>query len=264
MASVRRGPAALVLPAESDSSFWSSRNGTKRRPASGPGEDSRSRRAEWNGTQRIRSGPRGAVEPLRQHRGRTVPDITKEKIMNVLDLQSLSTGVRPTGRRFSTWSSGYKNGFALGGGLELAMACDFRLASAAAKFGQPEIALGIIPGFSGTQRLTKLVGTGRASYMIMTGEMIDAKRAFDIGIVEKIIDEDQFEDECAKIAEKMASKSIHALMAGKQTIENGANMDILRGSRLEIESFAQLFSTEDQKEGMSAFLEKRKANFKDS
>ena len=139
------------------------------------------------------------------------------------------------------------NGFALGGGLELAMACDFRLASAAAKFGQPEIALGIIPGFSGTQRLTKLVGTGMASYMIMTGEMIDAKRAFDIGIVEKIIDEDQF-----------------ALMAGKQTIENGANMDILRGSRLEIESFAQLFSTEDQKEGMSAFLEKRKANFKDS
>lgn len=106
MASVRRGPAALVLRAESDSSFWSSRNGTKRRPASGPGEDSRSRRAEWNGTQRIRSGPRGAVEPLRQHRGRTVPDITKEKIMNVLDLQSLSTGVRPTGRRFSTWSSG--------------------------------------------------------------------------------------------------------------------------------------------------------------
>ena len=100
--------------------------------------------------------------------------------------------------------------------------------------------------------------------MIMTGEMIDAKRAFDIGIVEKIIDEDQFEDECAKIAKQMASKSIYALRAGKQTIENGANMDILRGSRLEIESFAQLFSTEDQKEGMSAFLEKRKANFKDS
>lgn len=156
------------------------------------------------------------------------------------------------------------NGFALGGGLELAMACDFRLASAAAKFGQPEIALGIIPGFSGTQRLTKLVGTGMASYMIMTGEMIDAKKALDIGIIEKVIDEDQFDDECAKIAEKMASKSIYALKAGKQTIENGANMDILRGSRLEIESFAQLFSTEDQKEGMSAFLEKRKANFKDS
>ena len=156
------------------------------------------------------------------------------------------------------------NGFALGGGLELAMSCDFRLASTAAKFGQPEIALGIIPGFSGTQRLTKLVGTGMASYMIMTGEMIDAKRALDIGIVEKIIDEDQFEDACVKIAKQMALKSIYALKAGKQTIENGANMDILRGSRLEIESFAQLFSTEDQKEGMSAFLEKRKANFKDS
>lgn len=155
------------------------------------------------------------------------------------------------------------NGFALGGGLELAMSCDFRLASGAAKFGQPEISLGIIPGFSGTQRLTKLVGTGMASYMIMTGEMIDAKRALEIGIVEKVIDEEQFSDECTKIAEKMASQSLYALKAGKQTIENGANMDILRGSRLEIESFAQLFSTEDQKEGMSAFLEKRKANFKD-
>lgn len=155
------------------------------------------------------------------------------------------------------------NGFALGGGLELAMSCDFRLASGAAKFGQPEISLGIIPGFSGTQRLTKLVGTGMASYMIMTGEMIDAKRALEIGIVEKVIDEEQFSDECIKIAEKMASQSLYALKAGKQTIENGANMDILRGSRLEIESFAQLFSTEDQKEGMSAFLEKRKANFKD-
>lgn len=155
------------------------------------------------------------------------------------------------------------NGFALGGGLELAMSCDFRLTSGAAKFGQPEISLGIIPGFSGTQRLTKLVGTGMASYMIMTGEMIDAKRALEIGIVEKVIDEEQFSDECTKIAEKMASQSLYALKAGKQTIENGANMDILRGSRLEIESFAQLFSTEDQKEGMSAFLEKRKANFKD-
>lgn len=153
------------------------------------------------------------------------------------------------------------NGYALGGGLELALACDLRIASETAKFGLPEINLGIFPGGGGTQRLPRLVGIGRAKELIYTGEMISADTAFRMGLVNRVVPVGQAMDEGKKLAQKLVAKGAVALLLAKVAVNTGLDTDLASGITIERQCFALLFSTEDQKEGMSAFLEKRKANF---
>lgn len=147
------------------------------------------------------------------------------------------------------------NGFALGGGCELAMACDIRIASEKAKFAQPEVGLGIIPGFGGTQRLARLVGKGMAKYMIMTAEMISAAEAYRIGLVEKVAAPEELMDEAVKVAKTIASKAPIAIATAKSAINNGFDMDMKSASKFEIETFTAAFGSEDKTEGMAAFLE---------
>ena len=155
------------------------------------------------------------------------------------------------------------NGFALGGGCELAMACDIRIASEKAKLGQPETGLGIIPGSGGTQRLPRLVGPSKAKQLIFTGELIDARTALEIGLVDKVVPPDLLMEEAKKMAATIASKPRVALALAKSAINKGLDMDLQDGLSYEIECFAQCFATEDQKEGMRAFSEKRKPNYTD-
>ena len=154
------------------------------------------------------------------------------------------------------------NGFALGGGCELAMCCDLRVASENAKFGQPEINLGTIPGGGGTQRLSRLIGMTRAKELIYTGNTIDANTAFTMGLVNKVVPPENLMAEAKELARKLLSKSSIALALAKKAITSGANMNLPSGLDLEAECFALSFATEDQKEGMSAFLQKRKPEFK--
>lgn len=153
------------------------------------------------------------------------------------------------------------NGFALGGGCELSMACDFRLASTKAKFGQPEVGLGIIPGFGGTQRLPRLVGKGMAKYLTMTAEIIGADEAMRIGLCEKVCEPEALMDEAVKVAQTIISKAPIAVGAAKVAINNGYDMDLKSASRFEIETFTAAFGSDDKTEGMAAFLEKREAKF---
>jgi enoyl-CoA hydratase len=156
------------------------------------------------------------------------------------------------------------NGFALGGGCEIAMSCDFIYASDKARFGQPEIILGIIPGFGGTQRLSRLVGRAKAKEICMTGDMIDAQQAKDLGLVAKVFPADQLFDETMKVARALASKSMAALKSIKKVINSGADVDLRNGCALEVEAFGVCFGSEDMREGVTAFLEKRKPQFKGS
>jgi len=155
------------------------------------------------------------------------------------------------------------NGFALGGGCELAMACDIRIASEKARMGQPEIGLGIIPGSGGTQRLPRLVGVSKAKQLVFTGEVIDAKTALEIGLVDKVVPPDLLMEEAKKMALTIAAKPKIALALAKSAINKGIDIDLQNGLSYEIECFAQCFSTKDQKEGMKAFSEKRKPNYTD-
>lgn len=154
------------------------------------------------------------------------------------------------------------NGFALGGGCELSMACDIRVASEKAKFGQPEVNLGIIPGFGGTQRLPRLVGRGMGKYLIFTADMIDGQQAKEIGLVEMLASPDKLMEEAEKLADKIAGKAPIAIGAAKRAINVGFDLDIKAASVLEIEYFTAPFASEDKAEGMKAFLEKRPAEFK--
>lgn len=154
------------------------------------------------------------------------------------------------------------NGFALGGGCELAMACDIRIASEKAKFGQPEVGLGIIPGFGGTQRLPRLVGKGMAKLLIYSADIIPADEALRIGLVEKVVAPEALMDEAEALAKKIASKAPIAVGIAKTAINNGTDTDMKSASRLEVESEAVCFATKDKAEGMSAFVEKRPAEFK--
>lgn len=153
------------------------------------------------------------------------------------------------------------NGFALGGGCELALGCDIRIAAEGARFGQPEINLGIIPGFGGTQRLGRLIGKGRALELILTGEMIDAAEAHRIGLVNKVVAADQLLDTATAMAEKICSKGSYALQLAKQAVSNGLELDLDRANRYEQELFGLCFATADQQEGMQAFLDKRQPRF---
>ncbi len=175
------------------------------------------------------------------------------------------------------------NGFALGGGTELAISCDIRIASEAAIFGQPEVSLGVIPGFGGTQRLSRLIGPGMAKELIFTGDMIDAKTAFNIGLVQTIVPGFKVDDAgepvfnekgkpvqdnqpvlaaAMKMAGKIATKGPVSVQLAKESIDNGLDLTLSAGLKLEASNFAKLFDTEDQKEGMTAFVEKRPAEFK--
>jgi len=152
------------------------------------------------------------------------------------------------------------NGFALGGGLELAMGCDFRIASSKAKFGQPEVNLGMIPGYAGTQRLPRLVGMADALFILLSGEMIGAEEALRIGLVQKVTEPEQLMEETLRIAKVIASKGPQAVKKTKYVARTGYGMDFDEGSRLESEYFGTQFKAEGE-EGMRAFLEKRKPNF---
>lgn len=154
------------------------------------------------------------------------------------------------------------NGFALGGGCELAMACDIRIASTRAKFSQPETGLGLIPGYGGTQRLPRLVGKGMAKYLIYTGEMIDAEEAYRIGLVQKLVEPDSLMEVAIKISEKIIGKAPLATRMAKRAINASENTDLATGIKYELETYDIAFRSEDRKEGMVAFLEKRGANFK--
>lgn len=154
------------------------------------------------------------------------------------------------------------NGFALGGGTEISMSCDMRFAAENARFGQPEILIGLIPGWGGTQRLARLVGFGRAKELIMGGDQINAQRAYEIGLVNRLYPADQLMAETKKFAAKMARLPGFALKMAKHAINYGYDLSLDNANRLETECCAQCFSTDDQKEGMTAFLEKRKPNFK--
>lgn len=153
------------------------------------------------------------------------------------------------------------NGFALGGGCELAMSCHFRYASEHAKFGQPEINLGIIPGYGGTQRLTRLIGKGRAMEMMMKGDMIDAQEAYRIGLVNKVVMAEKLMAESENTMRVILSKPQPALAALIEAT-NAANDNTIEGFKIEAEAFSRAFASDEMIEGVTAFLEKRKPNFK--
>lgn len=150
------------------------------------------------------------------------------------------------------------SGLALGGGCELALTCDIRIAAEGSSIGQPEINLGIIPGAGGTQRLTRTVGPGWAKYLVMAGLPIDTDIALKIGLITAVVPKDQLMEEAVRIARIMAAKSPVAIKAAKRCLNYGMNVDLPSALSYEIKTWAALFSTEDQKEGMKAFLEKRK------
>ena len=154
------------------------------------------------------------------------------------------------------------NGYALGGGCELAMACDIRIASENAKFGQPELNLGIMPGVGATQRLPRLVGLGMAKKLVFTGEIIDALEAFRIGLVEEVVEHERLMDRCLEIARTIASKPPLAVKIVKKALNATRTMGLEDGLRYEVALASLLFSTEDAKEGLRAFLEKRRPEFK--
>ena len=154
------------------------------------------------------------------------------------------------------------NGFALGGGCELAMACHLRIASENAKFGQPEVNLGIIPGYGGTQRLTRLIGKGRAMHMILTGEMIDAKTALEFGLVSNVVPLSDLINEAETILNSILQKGRIALTTAIRAINAAYELPLSEGLKFEADMFSVCCGTEDFKEGTSAFLEKRKPQFK--
>ena len=156
------------------------------------------------------------------------------------------------------------NGFALGGGCEIAMACDIRIASENATFGQPEVGLGIIPGFGGTQRLARLVGMGRAKELIFTCDSIDAAEAYRIGLVNKVVPAEELMDTAKKMAGKIAKNASYAVSIAKAAINNGYDMDIHNAVEMEANLFGLTNATHDKTEGMTAFLERRpEKNFTD-
>ena len=153
------------------------------------------------------------------------------------------------------------NGFALGGGCELAMACHIRIASETAKFGQPEVKLGITPGYGGTQRLPRIVGKGRALHLLLTGETIDAQEALRIGLVTKVVPQDQLMAEAEKLMRQILANGPVAVALTIEAVHQGLEMTLAEGLRLEANVFGLVASTRDVKEGLNAFLEKRAAHF---
>jgi enoyl-CoA hydratase len=153
------------------------------------------------------------------------------------------------------------NGFALGGGLELALACDVRICSSNAKLGLPEVSLGITPGYGGTQRLPRLCGTGTALMMILTGDPLTADEALRVGLVNEVSEPAKLLERCKEVARRMVSRGPTALAMAKQAVRRGAHLSMADGLRLEADLFGMISSTAEMKEGMTAFLEKRKPSW---
>jgi enoyl-CoA hydratase len=168
--------------------------------------------------------------------------------------QLLETSPRPT--------IAAVNGFALGGGCELALACDIRFAASTAKLGQPEINLGIIPGWGGTQRLARVCGLGVAKELILTGRIVDADEALRIGLVNRVCEPDELMERALETARLLASKSPVALAAAKRALNHALQGDHVDNLQREADEFGQLFGSEDAKEGLAAFVEKREPTFK--
>ncbi len=192
-------------------------------------------------------------------------DIKQMQTMNALEAKTFATNGHQLLQTIENSRLPYiaaVNGYALGGGCEVMIACDLIIASTTAKIGQPEINLGIHPGFGGTQRLPRLVGATKAKELLLTGDTIDAQEALRIGLVNKIIEPEKLMEETEKIAQKIASKSGIQTHCIKTLVNTGLNIDLPSACTLEISSFSSGFATQDQKEGMAAFLEKRKPNFK--
>lgn len=194
--------------------------------------------------------------------GADIGEMRKKNPLKAMEFAKLGQGVFSQIENLSAPTIAAVNGFALGGGTELALACDIRIASENAKFGQPEVNLGVMPGFGGTQRLPRIVGKGIASELIFTGEIIDANEAFRIGLVNKVVKPDKLMDESKSFARKIMSKGLVAVKLAKSAINQGMNVDLASGLKIEAEAFSICFSTKDQKEGMTAFLEKREPKFK--
>lgn len=154
------------------------------------------------------------------------------------------------------------SGFALGGGCELAMSCDMIIGAESAKFGQPEINLGVIPGAGGTQRLTKAIGKARAMEMILTGRMMSSKDMYEAGLLTRVVEDGVYLDEAIELGKEIASKPNLAVMLGKESVNKALDLTIESGLEYERKNFYLLFATEDKFEGMNAFVEKRKAEWK--
>ncbi len=184
-------------------------------------------------------------------------DATRSEIM-VRDHLALWDAVARTSKPLIAAVSG----FVLGGGFELAMNCDIIVASETARFGQPEINIGVMPGAGGTQRLTRIVGKYKAMEMVLTGAMISAEEAYRLGIVNKVVPAELYFQEAKKVAMEIAEKAPLAVKAAKQSVLKANETSLRDGLEFERKSFYLLFSTEDQREGMKAFLEKRKPEFK--
>lgn len=191
-------------------------------------------------------------------------DISQMRNFNALEGRKFAQLGQATFRKVELMSQpviAVVNGFALGGGCELAMACDLRIASDNAKFGQPEVTLGLTAGFGGTQRLPRLVGTGVASELLFTGDIIDSNEAFRIGLVNRVYPLETLMEEALKLANRIAGRAPAAVQLSKCAIQRGMNMDLDSAQAYEAEVFGLTCSTQDQKEGCSAFLEKRKPVF---
>jgi len=192
-------------------------------------------------------------------------DVAEMQNMNTLDIQKFMATIRKASDfiyNLTKPTIAAIHGYALGGGCELSMCCDLRICSEKAKFGQPEINLGLIPGASGTQRLPRLIGAAKAKEMIYIGDNIDAATALNLGLVNKVVPPDKLMEEAKVWAAKMAGKSGPVLAMAKSAINNGLDADIDTGLEIEAKCDALCFATYDRKEGMDAFLEKRKAVFK--
>lgn len=188
-------------------------------------------------------------------------DISQMKDMNVLEGRAFAMLGNKIFRKIETLEKpviAAVNGFALGGGCELSMACDIRIASEKAKFGQPEVTLGITPGFGGTQRLPRLVGMGMAKELVYSARTIDAQEALRVGLVNKVVAPEALMDEVKKLANEIASKAPVAVKLSKQAINRGMQVDMDTAVIIEAEVFGECFSTEDQTDAMTAFVEKRK------
>jgi len=185
-------------------------------------------------------------------------DKSPQEIMKFLELGQRTLRLMETGSKPVIAAV---NGLALGGGMEISMACDIRFASDKVRFGQPEILLGFIPGWGGTQRLARLIGIGRAKELIMSGEQITAQRAYEVGLVNKVFPAEQLMEETRKFAQKLVAMPSFAVKMIKHAINYGYDLPMDNAVNLEIQCSSQCFSTQDFKEGLAAFLEKRNPNF---
>lgn len=190
-------------------------------------------------------------------------DIKELSLLNKETARAFGTRGQSAFRKFEKLSQvviGAINGFALGGGLELALSCDFLICSNNAKFGLPEVSLGLIPGFGGTQRLSRYVGLPKAREMIFSGKHYNAQEALQMGLVNQVAEQNLME-ECFKIADMILTKSPLGVAHSKRAINNGYNGELDKGLEIEAQEFSELFGSKDQIEGVAAFMEKRKPQF---